>query len=70
MTQANLELLRALKSAGADEALAEAAACSLAASGEAATKADLAAALAQLEARLTWRLVGVAAVVLAAIALK
>jgi len=34
--------------------------------GEAATKADLA----QLEARLSWRLIGVAAVILAAIALK
>jgi len=42
MTQANLELLNALKSAGADEALAEAAARSVTASGEAATKADLA----------------------------
>jgi len=42
MTQANIELLKALKSAGADEALAEAAARSPMAVGEVATKADLA----------------------------
>jgi len=41
-------LLNALKSAGADEALAEAAARSVAASGEVATKADLATAVAEL----------------------
>jgi len=66
MTQANIELLEALEVAGVPKEKARAAAASVAAAGEAATKADLA----QLEARLTWRLVGVAAVILAAIALK
>jgi len=56
MTQANIELLNALKSAGADEALAEAAARTVAASGEAATKADLATGLAGLETRMLARM--------------
>jgi len=42
MTQANMELLEALLSAGADEEKARAAAASVAATGEVATKADLA----------------------------
>jgi len=66
MTQANIELLNALKSAGADEGLAEAAARSVAASGEVATKADLAA----LETRLVrWVTVLVLGAVLGANAL-
>jgi len=75
MTQANIELLNALKSAGADEALAEAAARSVAASGEVATKADLAklqanvkAGLAELKAWLAWRLVAALAPVYALLA--
>jgi len=74
MTQANIELLNALREAGASEEAAEAAARSVAAAADLATKADVRqiveAAVAASEARLTWRLVGVAAVVLAAIALK
>ena len=37
--------------------------------GEFATKADLAVAIAALEARLTWRLVGIAAAIVAAVKL-
>jgi len=66
MTLANLELLNALKEAGASDATAQAAARTVATSSDAATKADLAAGLAGLEARLTWRLVGGIAVLLAA----
>jgi len=64
MTQANIELLNALKSAGADEALAEAAARSVAASGDVATKADLA----ELKAWMAWRLVAALAPVYALLA--
>jgi len=76
MTQMIAELRQALVAAGAPEEQADAAAASVAGTGEAATKADLAdlrgdlrEGQAQLEARLTWRLVGVAAVILAALAL-
>jgi len=48
MTQANIELLDALKAAGAPEEKARAAAQSVAATGEVATKADLA----RLESRM------------------
>jgi len=65
MTQANMELQAALLDAGAKPDLAEAAAVA-ATVQEAVTKADLAAGLAGLEARLTWRLVGGIAVLLAA----
>jgi len=68
MTQANLELLNALKEVGASDATAQAAARSVATSSDVVTKADLAAGLAGLEARLTWRLVGGIAVLLAAMA--
>ena len=61
MTQANIELLYALKEAGVSEATAEAAAQSVAASGEVATKADLA----ELKAWLAWPIMGTAGVVLA-----
>ncbi|MDD9819241.1 MAG: hypothetical protein OXU61_14095 [Gammaproteobacteria bacterium] len=54
MTQANIELLQALRKAGAPEEDALAAAKSVAPGEEVATKADLAA----LEARLSWKLVG------------
>jgi len=74
MTQANIELLEALEVAGVPKEKARAAAASVAAAGDLATKADVRqlveAAVAASEARLTWRLVGVAAVILAAIALK
>jgi len=66
------ELRRALVEAGASEPTADAAAAAVASVGEVATKADLAALkvdLAALEARLTWRLVGAVAVILAALAL-
>ena len=73
MTQANLELLDALQAAGAPEDKARAAAQSIAPVGDVATKADLAklkadvkADLAELETRLTWRLVGGMAILLAA----
>jgi len=65
MTQMIAELRRALVSAGAPEEQAEAAAQAVASVGDVATKADLA----TLEARLTWRLVGAVAVILAALAL-
>ncbi|MDD9816724.1 MAG: hypothetical protein OXU61_01085 [Gammaproteobacteria bacterium] len=71
MTQANIELLHALKDAGATDELAEAAARSVAASGDVATKADIAALRAEMaaqEARLSWRLVGALGVGLAALA--
>ncbi|MDD9863379.1 MAG: hypothetical protein OXU54_02210 [Gammaproteobacteria bacterium] len=48
MTQANMELLNALREAGASEESAQAAAQSVSAAGEGATKADLA----SLESRL------------------
>ena len=62
MTQANLELLDALQAAGAPEDKARAAAQSMAPASDVATKADLA----ELETRLTWRLVGGMAILLAA----
>jgi len=49
-----MELLDALQDAGASDDKARAAAQSVAAVGDTATKADIA----QLEARLTWRMVG------------
>jgi len=52
MTQANIELLDALKAAGAPEEKARAAAQSVAATGEVATKADLA----RLESRMLARM--------------
>jgi len=61
MTQANIELLYALKEAGVSEATAEAAAQSVAASAEVATKADLA----ELKAWLALPIMGTAGVVLA-----
>ena len=66
MTQANLELLDALQAAGAPEDKARAAAQSMAPVGDVATKADLKAALSELETRLTWRLFGGMAILLAA----
>ena len=66
MTQANLELLDALQAAGAPEDKARAAAQSMAPAGDVATKADLKAALSELETRLTWRLFGGMAILLAA----
>ena len=62
--------VKTLREAGADEAMAEAivntaSAAAGADRGQLATKADLAA----LEARLTWRLVGLAAVIVAAVKL-
>jgi len=65
MTQANIELLHALREAGASEEAAEAAARSVAASGEVATKADLA----RLEARLGGRILTAVGVVVASQAL-
>ena len=77
-THAAVETLR---EAGADEAMAEAIVSTASAAagadrGEFATKADLAgvrdelrAELAALEARLTWRLVGIAAAIVAAVQL-
>ena len=62
MTQANIELLRALREAGASEEAATAAAQSVAPGDQLATKADLEALEARLEARLTWRMAGLAAV--------
>ncbi|MDD9864467.1 MAG: hypothetical protein OXU54_07835 [Gammaproteobacteria bacterium] len=62
MTQANIELLRALREAGASEEAATAAAQSVAPGDRLATKADLEALEARLEARLTWRMAGLAAV--------
>ena len=62
MTQANLELLDALQAAGAPENKARAAAQSMAPASDVATKADLA----ELETRLTWRLFGGMAILLAA----
>ena len=62
MTQANLELLDALQAAGAPEDKARAAAQSMAPASDVATKADLA----ELETRLTWRLFGGMAILLAA----
>ena len=63
-----------LREAGFDERQAEAAVSMVrdalgADRGELATKADLAAAIAALEARLTWRLVGIAAAIVAAVKL-
>ena len=62
--------VKTLREAGADEAMAEAIvntanAAAGADRGQLATKADLA----SLEARLTWRLVGLAAVIVAAVKL-
>ena len=65
MTQMIAELRRALVEAGASEESADAAAQAVASAGDAATRAELA----TLEARLTWRLVGAVAVILAALAL-
>jgi len=59
MTQANIELLEALEVAGVPKEKARAAAASVAAVGEAATKADLATGLARLEARMVAYLVPV-----------
>ena len=73
--------VKTLREAGADEAMAEAIVSTASAAagadrGELATKADLAgvrdelrAELAALEARLTWRLVGIAAAIVAAVKL-
>ena len=63
-----------LRDAGFDERQAEAAVSMVrdavgADRGELATRADLAAAIAALEARLTWRLVGIAAAIVAAVKL-
>ena len=63
-----------LREAGFDERQAEAAVSMVrdavgADRGELATKADLTAAIAALEARLTWRLVGIAAAIVAAVKL-
>ncbi|MDD9817263.1 MAG: hypothetical protein OXU61_03870 [Gammaproteobacteria bacterium] len=79
MTQANVELLRALREAGASEEAAEKAAQSVAPGGQVATKEDLVvlkadlaalkAELGALEARLTWRMVGLAAVGIAVLKL-
>jgi len=65
MTQANLEMLRALETAGVPKEEAQAAAASVAAAADAATKADLAA----LETRLTRQHYSGLAVLLAAIAI-
>ena len=74
MTQANIELLNALREAGASAEAAEAAARSIAMSGEVATKADLATTkadlkteIAELESRLTWRLVMATVAIIGAI---
>ena len=53
MTQANVELLEALEVAGVPKEKARAAAASVAAAGEAATKADLAELKAELTVRMT-----------------
>jgi len=66
MTQANLEMLRALETAGVPKGEAQAAAASVAAASDAATKADLAA----LETRLTRQHYSGLAVLLAAIAIS
>ena len=63
-----------LREAGFDERQAEAAVSMVrdavgADRGELATKADLTAAIAALEARLTWRLAGIAAAIVAAVKL-
>jgi len=55
MTQANIELLEALEVAGVPKEKARAAAASVAAAGEAATKADLREGLAELRADLAER---------------
>ena len=53
MTQANVELLEALEVAGVPKEKARAAAASVAAAGEVATKADLAELKAELTVRMT-----------------
>ena len=53
MTQANVELLEALEVAGVPKEKARAAAASVAAAGDAATKADLAELKAELTVRMT-----------------
>ena len=63
-----------LRDAGFDERQAEAAVSMVRAAvgadrGQLATKADLDTAIAALEARLTWRLVGIAAAIVAAVKL-
>ncbi|MDD9863917.1 MAG: hypothetical protein OXU54_05015 [Gammaproteobacteria bacterium] len=86
MTQANIELLDALRDAGASDDKARAAAQSVAVVNDMATKADIfgvreelsavredisavRAEMAAREARLTWRMAGGIAVILAAMAL-
>ncbi|MDD9863848.1 MAG: hypothetical protein OXU54_04655 [Gammaproteobacteria bacterium] len=76
MTQANIELLEALESAGAPKERARAAATSVATAADMATKADLATlearqevARAAMETRLTRQHYGGLAVLLAAIAI-
>ena len=66
--------VKTLREAGADEAMAEAIVNTASAAAGAdreqlATKADLKAGLAALEVRLTWRLVGLAAAIVAAVKL-
>lgn len=56
MTLANVELLEALEVAGVPKEKARAAATSVAAAGEAATRADLKSAIAELKAELTVRM--------------
>ncbi len=56
MTLANVELLEALEVAGVPKEKARAAAASVAAAGEAATRADLKSAIAELKAELTVRM--------------
>jgi len=83
MTQVNIELLDALRDAGASDDKARAAAQSVAVGNDVATKADLREAvsavreelsavraeMAAMEARLTWRMVGGIVVIVAAMAL-
>jgi len=72
MTQANLEMLRALETAGVPREEAQAAATSVAAAADVATKADLAqleVARAAMETRLTRQHYSGLAVLLAAIAI-
>ena len=69
MTTRHTELYDALISAGADEVKARAAASGLPTSDQPVTKADLKAGLAELNASLTWRLVGLGAVGVAVLTL-
>lgn len=60
-------LYKALVEAGTSENLAEKAVESLIFSGQAATKSDLKTGLAELETRLTWRMVIIAGVTIGAV---